>query len=586
MKAMPPAEHLEALTSEYRAIVGDPSRPFPRVETAPAPLPANELLPVEVKTGFTALLEQCEPGQAGVVRLVFPDGIEDLVVPRAAVAAELVDAAVAKIARWLADGRNEAYVASKLAGILRGSEGAVRRLLEDATQRPHLAATKVHDPDEIAFRFWTHLANLVLTDLKKKAEKTSDDHGACQSAWIAGYTVFWRQGRKQQEQVRASDRRALEGLVRKPPYLFGLEDLYDLRDAKGTPFALKHTRSFITAFLKEKTRATEPGHLPYLVQLAAHGHEYYVQRDLVAPVFLQKLSEASGEMREQYLDAWVAALKRDERTKPMHADEAFARDVEMHLKEDYPLLAALANGTLLEQAEAETNVSEIARTELAKCFGRGGALLPLPVLLGLSRTKLLREARSYLPLWQVIPVINVVVRLLRRLFAASTAARATAAAAGKDPGPGEAARTIGGADRARSARGEASDRDDASDPKTPSPMAKESLAGYRKAIAGLKARVVPAGKTLPAALDDLAERWNPLYAEGPKANLVEDVNALARDFLRSLRRGFLVSPPTRERLTELAKQLASHKNLDQIRKKEPLERYLEIYFVKILDLKR
>jgi hypothetical protein len=589
MKAMPPAEHLEALTSEYRAIVGDPSRPFPRVETAPVRLPANELLPVEVKTGFTALLEQCEPGQPGVVRLVFPDGIEDLVVPRAAVAAELVDAAVAKIARWLSDGRNEAYVASKLAGILRGSEGAVHRLLEDATQRPHLAAAKVHDPDEIAFRFWTHLANLVLTDLKKKAEKTSDDHGACQAAWIAGYAVFWRQGRKQQELARAADRRALEGLVRKPPYLFGLEDLYDLRDAKGTPFAIKHTRSFITAFLKEKTLATEPGHLPYLVPLTAHGHAYYVQRDLVAPVFLQKLSEASGEMREQYLDAWVAALKRDERTKPMHADEAFARDVEMHTKEDYPLLAALANGTLLKQAEAETNVSEIARTELAKCFGRG-TLLPLPVLLGLSRTKLLREARSYLPFWQVIPVLNVIVRLFRRLFGASKTARETDATAG--PGPGEAARTIRGVDRARSARGDGSgradgsDREAASDPKTPSPMARESLASYRKAIAGLKARVVPSGKTLPAALDDLAEKWNPLYADGPKANLVEDVNALARDFLRSLRRGFLVSPPTRERLAELAKQLASHKNLDQIRKKEPLERYLEIYFVKVLDLKR
>jgi hypothetical protein len=496
-------------------------------------------------------------------------------------AAELVDAAVAKVARWLSDGRNEAYVASKLAGILRGSEAAVHRLLEDATQRPHLAAAKVHDPDEVAFRFWTHLANLVLTDLKKKTEKTSDDHGACQSAWIAGYAVFWRQGRKQQEQVRVADRRTLEGLVRKPPYLFGLEDLYDLRDAKGTPFALKHTRSFITAFLKEKTLASESGHLPYLVRLAAHGHEYYVQRDLVAPVFLQKLSEASAEMREQCLDTWVATLKRDERTKPMHNDEAFARDVEMRVKEDYPLLAALASGPLLEQAKAETNVSEIARAELAKCFSRA-KLLPLPVLLGLSRPKLLKEARSYLPLWQVIPVVNVIVRLLRRLFAGAKTSRAT-----EEPsGPGEAARTIGGADQARPARTEGPGRDAAPAAKAPSPMAKESLASYRKAIAGLKARVVPAGKSLPAALDDLAEKWNPLYADGPKANLVEDVNALARDFLRSLRKGFLVSPPTRERLAELAKQLAAHKNLDQIRKKEPLERYLEIYFVKVLDLKR
>jgi hypothetical protein len=64
------------------------------------------------------------------------------------------------------------------------------------------------------------------------------------------------------------------------------------------------------------------------------------------------------------------------------------------------------------------------------------------------------------------------------------------------------------------------------------------------------------------------------------------VNALARDFLRSLRKGFLVSPPSLERVRELAKQLAASRNLEQIRKKEPLERYLELYLIKILDLKR
>lgn len=578
---MPSADHLEALTSEYRAIVADPSRPFPRVDTAPVAIPANELLPVEVKAGFTALLDQCVPEQGGVVRLVFPEGVDDLVVPRAAVAAELVDAAVAKVGRWLSDGRNEGFVASKLAGILRGSEMSVHRLLEEAAQRPRAAAAKVHEPDEIVFRFWTHLANLVLADLKKKSEKTPDDHGVCQSAWIAGYVVFWRKGRRQQEQERAADRRSLEGLVRKPPYLFGLEDLYDLRDAKGTPFAQKHSRAFINNFLVEKTRATEAGHLPYLVRLVAYGHEYYVQRDLVAPVFVQKLAEAAGEMREQYLEAWVAALKLDQRGKPMRSDEAFERDVDMRAKEEYPLLAALASGPLLLQAKDETNVSETARAELAKCFSRG-ELLPLPELLGLSRAKLLREARSYLPLWQVIPVVSTIVRVLRRLLAARRTASPREAAAEPD----ETARTIGRRPAQERPRSPAAPAPSPSAAKAPSPMAKDSLASYRKAIAGLRARAVPEGKSLPTALEELAERWNPLYAPEQKANLVEDVNSLARDFLRSLRKGFLVAPPSLERLRELAKQLAGSRNLEQIRKKEPLERYLELYFIKILDLKR
>lgn len=579
---MSPADRLDALTAEYRAIVADPSRPFPRVDTSPVALPANELLPVEVKTGFTALLEQCTPQQSGAVRLVFPEGVDDLVVPRAAVAAELVDAAVSKIGRWLSDGRNEAYVASKLAAILRGNEMAVRRLLEEAAQRPRSAAAKVHDPDEIAFRFWTHLANLVLADLKKKSEKTPDDHGACQSAWITGYVVFWRKGRRQQEQVRAADLRSLETLVRKPPYLFGLEDLYDLRDAKGTPFSLKHSRAFILDFVKQKTRAAEAGRLPFLVRLNAYGHDYFVQRDLVAPVFVQKLSEAAEEMREHYLDAWVAALKLDQREKPMRSDEAFAREVDMHAKEEYPLLAALANGPLLQQAIAETNVSETVRTEVAKCFAREGALRPLPDLLGLSRTKLLREARSYLPLWQAIPVLNAIVRMLRRLLGARRAARTPETAAA----PGETPRTIGRRATREGARPSAASAPAPSARRLPSPVARDSLASYRKAIAGLRSRVVPSGTTLEAALDDLAEKWNPLYAPEQKANLVEDVNALARDFLRSLRKGFLVAPPSLERLAELAKQLAESRHLEQIRKKEALERYLLVYFIKILDLKR
>jgi hypothetical protein len=299
-------------------------------------------------------------------------------------------------------------------------------------------------------------------------------------------------------------------------------------------------------------------------------------------VFVQKLSEAAGEMREQYLDAWVAELKLDQRVKPMRNDEAFRRDVEMRAKEEYPLLAALANGPLLQQARTETSVSEAVRTELAKYFTREGALLPLPDLLGLSRAKLLREARSYLPLWQVIPVVNVIVRLVRRLLGARRPAREREPAAE----PGEAARTIGPRADRGTPRSAAARAPEAPAAKTPSPMAKDSLASYRKAIAGLRARAVPAGKSLPTALDELAERWNPLYAPEQKANLVEDVNSLARDFLRSLRKGFLVSPPTLERLRDLAKQLAGSKNLEQIRKKELLERYLELYFIKILDLKR
>ena len=51
------------------------------------------------------------------------------------------------------------------------------------------------------------------------------------------------------------------------------------------------------------------------------------------------------------------------------------------------------------------------------------------------------------------------------------------------------------------------------------------------------------------ALEELADRWNPMIGHQPKRDLVNDVNALARDFLRPIRRslvgGFTATrPPT------------------------------------------
>lgn len=593
---MDPADSLEALTAEYRAIAADPSQPFPKLETSKLSVPTQELLPVEVKTGFVALLEQSQPevaeGEpqrpAGFVRLMFPEGTDELVVPRACVATDLVDAAVAKVNHWLSNGRNAAYAEGKLVALMRGSEAVVRRLVEEVAQRPRMAAAKVHEPDELGYKFWTYLANLILADLKAKKDKTLDDHGACQSAWIIGYVVFWRKGKRMQEEQRAADRKSLEVLVRKPPYLFSLDDLYDLKDPKGVPFSVKHSRDFIHAFVKETTRPGETEHLPFLVRLSALGHEYYVQRDLAAPVFLQKLSESGPEIRAHYLDDWTARLRRFERAKSMRADDPFRREVEILVKEQYPLLAALANAPLLLLARSETAISETVRSELGRCLQRDGSLRPLADLLALSRPKLLREARAGLPLWMSIPIVCQVVRLLRRLAQGRASRQTTVRTLADEERQRQAAEAL----EASRARREGRTRRRVTGGMAevvpsggPAPKG-ESLARYKRAIAALRDRAVPEGMSLEAALAQLAEKWNPLYAEEQKRNLVEDVNSLARDFLRSLRRGFMVSPPTMERLHELAARLASSRNLEKIKKKEPLLRYLELYLIKCLQLKR
>jgi hypothetical protein len=83
-------------------------------------------------------------------------------------------------------------------------------------------------------------------------------------------------------------------------------------------------------------------------------------------------------------------------------------------------------------------------------------------------------------------------------------------------------------------------------------------------------------------LEQLVDRWNPLIDPGPKQDLVKDVNALARDFLRPIRRSLVAQPPDASRIASLAEQLAASRSLAQIGNREPLLRYLSLYMLQSL----
>ena len=143
---------------------------------------------------------------------------------------------MAKVGRYLQEGKNQGYAEAKLVGALRGSEMAVRQSLEDVTMRPKKAAATVLTPTDFSYRFWTHFSNLVLQDFRTKSDKSDLDMGACQSAYIVGYAVFHAKGAVQREREWAEDRKKLEAQVRKPPFVFGFQDLYSLRE-----LLLEHT---------------------------------------------------------------------------------------------------------------------------------------------------------------------------------------------------------------------------------------------------------------------------------------------------------------------------------------------------------
>ena len=115
---------------------------------------------------------------------------------------------------------------------------------------------------------------------------------------------------------------------------------------------------------------------------------------------------------------------------------------------------------------------------------------------------------------------------------------------------------------------------------------KDELLRYRKSVQLLYSQHVPQGKSLDSLLDALSEKWNPLFASEQKKNLVEDVNALVRDFIRPIRRSFLTNPPDTSRIHSLAEQLSRSKSLVKIKKRDALVPYIKLYMIKCLQVQQ
>ncbi len=573
---------LMALVDEYRRLGLDSSLPFPKVETLVAPIPDEELPSMEAKGELGPLLEACSPAASGAVRLTFPENVPAIVVPRRCVT-NLVDAAISRISRFLQEPRDAAFLESKLLGALKGSEAPVRQMLEDITLRPRKAAFYVMSPTEFSFRFWSHLTHNLIADILAQGARSDTDQTLLQCAYLVSYAAFHQKGATEREKERAVDRKSLELLVRKPPYVFSTQAVYSFKDGKGALLSAKHGRAFITSFLEEACAAKEEESLPSLLRVhaAAEKKDYYIQRDFVVPVFLKQVGDAGDRLRVAFVREWVDAMRRDRPPPICKSDPVFRREVDQRVRTEFPLIPALAHAPLLRLASENPSLAIEAKDTLDRCFARDDALRPTYVLLGLSRQRLFSEARSYLPFWQTAPVISGIARFLQRLFQRREEAggrersdpRLTTAAASL-PGAGRAtAAVVAAAPGALAASAAASGR-----------LAAETqdLERLRRVLRALISRYVPQGDSVTRALDELADRWNPLIEAQPKRDLVKDVNALVRDFLRPIRRSLLAHPPDEQRIAALADQLAASRSLAKIVDRDSLLRYLSLYMLQTL----
>jgi hypothetical protein len=569
----------------FYLIENDPQLPFPTEESFAFPIPPKILESIDINSGFVNLLGSLDALKKSIIKIGFPGNVKNLVVPKEYVKSKLLECCVYKIQAYLQERMNVGYMTSRLEVVLSGTITAIKNMLNDIVTKPKKAIAGLYDVDDFAFKFWSQLGSVIIQDFREKKDTLKDEQGYCQAAFIIGIYIGYQKAVIQKKYQKSLDQKQLDSLIKKPPYAFTLDDLYNLKDGKGVRFSEKYSREFIHDFIYRSTKVGDSKELPFLIRLKIDDAvEYFIQKDLIIPLFLNKLHECARVIKLDLTEEWQTLLKNNIKIPSMKNDTDFDETLRRRIKSHYKLLFALLNPHLLYISKLETNISQNNLLAIERYFTRGNKLKPLSELLNLSRSRLLREIKTMLPVWCTVPVLRQLYFLCRWLFGRGRQKRKQTLNSMWEKIKHEFKR---GVDR------EYADLLAEHEKVSVIPVqkqveseevkSKDKAQQYRKALQDIRQHLLGKNINSESRMKSLVEKWNPLFDPAARSNLEEDVNALIRDFLRSIKRSFKIRPPTLEQIHNLAADLSMNKNLKEIKRKESLRMYIELYMIKILE---
>ena len=195
-----------------------------------------------------------------------------------------------------------------------------------------------------------------------------------------------------------------------------------------------------------------------------------------------------------------------------------------------------------------------------------GRLMNYSDLLMLKNSQILQNAKSRLPFIYTIPLISWIISLFNTKKKEKIRNK-------KSP-----AISTGGLDGL-----EEKDSEETGEAKKAGgkPVSKaEALAAAAKDITK---DLIPEGSSLDRELDYLTKQWNKMISKEAYNNLVEDVNALIRDYTRKVVKTLSTTSFTRERVENLAKTLVNTPNMQKINEDKALTEYVTLYILRLVS---
>lgn len=571
--------------------------PFPHDEALNVPIPSGLVRPINVTADFVELLRDPPESRMLVLRLLFPEQIRSLLVPADLLPETFPLLLLQKIRNYLRTSQNASYMHSRLQSIFPNRNLAVKEIIDKAMTSPEEALGTITSPTDFSFHLWTSLSTVIIKEFGQKTEPLPEDHDYAQAAYLIGYYAVHYNTVRQEARDLDAALKAVDSGFQHEPYAYTISQVYEIQDSRGVPVSKRCSRSDINGHLSEQLKPQADSKLPKMLRLKAPDDaEYYVAIDRISTVLLQRIPELSQELNAFYLNSWSDILRSERSVGSMTDDAVFERDVEEQLRRRDPVLMALLSYRVISTALQGSDLSETVRKRMLDLVdSKQGSVRSYTEILDLNREKIYRDARLTLPVWQAVPMLYAIVKFVRFIFrennrgprgggkrrrrgAAARPPRTTAEAFNRTA---TAEIRLSGSGSATSPMAQPPSRSSA-DAEGGSAESRDQRVQYRNAVRRLQREYTGDNKSVDETLNELIERWNPLIDPKAKQDLVEDVNALVRDFLRRMRSGLRSHPPDRRRIKTLATNLCEKDALQEIKRREPLQRYVELYMLKLL----
>ncbi len=529
---------------------------FPEPADFRSALDPTQVKVINVKSELVALLQKEIEVVKPIIQLDFKDFEHSILVFPRMLDEELIEHSVNKIKNYLEKEQNFDYIRSKLNTSMFNEQSAVGMTLTGILNRPTEAVARLKDPSSFSFKFWSQLASIIVKDFSQRRSMNEGDLIYAQAALLLGYYNMYYKNMSQKQNERESTYKVLLAQFSQPPYAYSLGDIFNFTDKNGNNLAKKVGKDIFEKDIRKLLEEKNKNGLPIIVRVKDEKTmEYYIGLEVISKYIFKIITDYSININKYISSEWQIILENLEVDESMNDDQAFEQMVYKKVADEQPVLCALLNYKLLAMLIDNDIVKGVEKEDLKKMIIRKTSKIRnYSEIFNLDRKKILQEAKLMVPMWKSNKFLKGLVLFLVGLF--------------------------GGKKSKKKVKKKNKNKKSAP-PEDEFQKVTENT--YTESIRNLKSEIIGDSESIEIAMNDYSKKWNPLFDEVAKQNLVEDVNSLIRDYIRKMKRSLISNPPDRSRVENMAEKLIINDAFEKISDKYSLQRYIELYIIKTLE---